>query len=136
MLFHFASVSSQINLDLTDQVSNVILQYNCLHVAGQIEKETDPYQIISYCMNEWSLQWNIQVNNLHQRFTFDELYKLNIVSEQLYIWSAPIDVIERYQLYLDQISTSNEYLSIGTQLFFNCTLPRFGTLCQYTLDTL
>ena len=35
------------------------------------------------------------------KFTFVELAKQGITSEQLYFWSAPFDLIERYQLSLD-----------------------------------
>ena len=91
LLLRFVTASPQINLD-----------HDCLHVAARRENETDPYQIISYCMSESSLKWNTQVNNLNQTFTFDDLYKLNITSEQLYLWSASIDVIESYQLFLNQ----------------------------------
>ena len=40
---------------------------------------------------------------------------------------------ERYQLYLNQISPSND-VTMGTDVFYNCTLPRFGPMCQYGFD--
>ncbi len=131
--------SPQINLHLTDWVSdnrnNVVFQHDCLHVAASIEKEMDPYQIISYCLNENLLKWDIHENNLDQKFTFAQLYQENITSEELYRWSAPMDIIERYQWYLNQLSTSNNDLSLmGLELFYNCTSPRFGPFCQYSLD--
>ncbi|CAF4053713.1 unnamed protein product, partial [Adineta steineri] len=56
--------------------------------------------------------------------------ELNITSQQLYHWSAPIDIIESYQSYLNQLSTSNN-ISLSTKVFYNCTPPRFGPQCQY-----
>ncbi|CAF5020473.1 unnamed protein product, partial [Rotaria sp. Silwood1] len=85
-------------------------------------------------MSEWPSTWNIQENNFDQSFTFAELYKRNITSKQLYLWSAPMDIVEHYQFYLNQLSNSNKSPSMTTQLFYNCTLPRFGPLCQYSLD--
>ena len=72
-------------------------------------------------------------NNFFPKFTFDELSKENITSQQLYLWSAPIDIIEHYQFYLNQLSTSND-LSLAKEIFYNCTLPRFGPICQYEFD--
>jgi hypothetical protein len=133
IFLQFVTASPQINLDLNDWVSDsesdANFQHDCLHVVASIKNESDPHQIISYCMSEWPSNWKIQKNNEHQNFTFAELYKKNITSEQLYRWSAPMDVVERYQLYLN-----NGSLSMERQLFYNCTPPRFGPLCQYSMD--
>ncbi|CAF1586291.1 unnamed protein product, partial [Adineta steineri] len=59
--------------------------------------------------------------------------KQGISSEQLYLWSAPIDLVEEYQSYLNQLLTFND-LSLGKEIFYNCTLPRFGSHCQYEFD--
>jgi hypothetical protein len=136
ILLHLVISSPQINLDLTDWVSgsNDDLQHDCLHIAVLREKVTDPRQIISYCMSEWPSNWTIQNNSQDKIFTFDELFEQNIASQQLYLWSAPIDVVEQYQLYLNRRSTSNEPLLMAKQLFYNCTSPRFGPQCQYSLD--
>ncbi|CAF5173032.1 unnamed protein product, partial [Rotaria sp. Silwood1] len=61
-----------------------------------------------------------------------ELSKLSITSQQLYLWSAPIDLVERYQFYLNQLLTFNA-ISLEKQVFYNCTLPRFGSMCQYEI---
>ncbi|CAF3712463.1 unnamed protein product [Adineta steineri] len=138
ILFHFVIGLPQINLDLTDGVSSsesdVVSQHDCIHVAASIENGIDPHQVISYCMSEWPSKWIIQRNNQDQIFTFYQLFQQNITSEQLYHWSAPLDIVERYQLYLNQFSNSNEFLSMAMPLFYNCTSPRFGPLCQYSLD--
>ncbi|CAF3312330.1 unnamed protein product [Rotaria sp. Silwood2] len=44
-----------------------------------------------------------------------------------------MDLAERYQFYLNQLPISNE-TSMSTQLFYNCTLPQFGSMCQYSID--
>jgi hypothetical protein len=141
ILLHLIIAFPQINFDLTKWVSDdentLLLQHDCLHVAAWIEKETDPYQIISYCMSEYPSKWKIQGNAFHQNFTFAELYHRNITSQQLYLWSAPLDVVEDYQSYLNELSTSNTVpsssSSMATKVFYNCTSPRFGRLCQYSL---
>jgi hypothetical protein len=137
IILHSISAQLQINLDRTDWVRNsersVVSQHDCLHVAAPVEKKNDSRQIISYCTGEWSPDWNIQKNNVDQKLTFAELYKQHITSRQLYIWSAPMNIVEDYQFYLNQLSTSIE-TSMGTELFYNCTPPRFGLLCQYEFD--
>ncbi|CAF1355312.1 unnamed protein product [Adineta steineri] len=139
ILFYEINGLPQLNLDLThwtnNTESNSSLQHDCLHVAAWIEnEETDPYQIISYCMNEWPSKWNIKKNNQDQYFTFAELYQLNITSEQLHLWSTPLDIIEYYELYLNQRLISNTSVVMAINGFYNCTPPRFGPLCQYSLE--
>jgi len=125
------------NLYFTDWTSNkqsdVLVQHDCLYVAVSIEKSNDPHQIISYCMSESATKLNIQNNDFNQIYTFTELYKQQISSQQLYLWSTAIDIIERYQLFLNQLPNSMN-TSIATELFYNCTLPRFGPMCQYEFD--
>ncbi|CAF4082700.1 unnamed protein product, partial [Rotaria sordida] len=120
---------------VNDNKTDIVFQHNCLYVPTFTGKENNIHQIISYCLTEWSSKWIIEENNLDQKFTFNQLYKQNITSQQLYLWSAPMDVVERYQFYLNHLSISNQSSFMATQLFYNCTLPRFGPLCQYSLDT-
>jgi hypothetical protein len=134
LLLHLVDLQLQINLHLTSWTSeDENLQHDCLHVAASIEKETDPRQIISYCMSEWPSKFNIKENNIDQKLTFAELSKQLITSQQLYLWSAPMDVIEQYQFYLDQLPKS-EKTPMSTQIFYNCTLPNFGPKCQYVFS--
>ena len=44
----------------------------------------------------------MQKNNIDQIVSFDALAKLHITSEDLYLWSASIDIIEDYQINLNQ----------------------------------
>jgi hypothetical protein len=126
--------SLQINLYDTDSVSNndKALQYNCLRIAVGNETIKNHHEIVTYCMNEFSSKFNIQNDYFFPKFTFHELSQKNFTNQQLYLWSAPIDLIENYQFYLNQLSRIND-LSLATKMFYNCTLPRFGPMCQYQL---
>ena len=138
LLLHVVLVRSRFNLDLTDWKneieSDVALQHDCLHVAASIENENDPRQIISYCMSEWPSKWDIEQNSSVQSFSFAALFELNITSQQLYLWAAPMDAVEDYQDYLNRMLTSKARPSLSSRLFYNCTLPWFGPLCQYSFD--
>jgi hypothetical protein len=116
-----------------DNESDVVTQHDSLAVDSWVNNKKDIYEITLYCMSEWPSKWNIQENNVDKKFSFAQLYALNVTSEQLYLWSAPLDIVEDYQSYLDQISMSNKPL-ITTHWFFNCTLPTFGSMCQYSFD--
>jgi hypothetical protein len=84
--------------------------------------------MISYCLSELPSKFKIEDDNFVSKFTFAELSKENLSSQQLYLWSAPIDLIEHYQFYLNQLSTVNQS-SLSTNVFYNCTM----TKCQYEL---
>ena len=94
----------QINLYYTDWVSDG-MQHNCLRVAAQVKEDLVSRQIISYCMGELPSNFVIEKSDVHPKFTFVQLLKENIISEQLYLWLASIDVTERYQFYLNEVST-------------------------------
>ncbi|CAF1466728.1 unnamed protein product [Rotaria sp. Silwood1] len=136
ILLHFIFATPQINLHYTEWISesenNTLFQLNCLRVPASIDKANVSREIISYCMNDLSSKFHIENNNIFPKFTFVELLKQNITSQQLYIWLAPINIVERYQFYLNQLSTYNDK-SLETQIFYNCTLPRFGSTCQYEI---
>jgi hypothetical protein len=110
--------------------NNNELQHNCLRLVYTTVSTSDNQKIISYCLSELPSKFHVEKPNRFPNFTFAELAKQNITSQQLYLWSAPIDLIERYQVYLNQLSTSNDP-SWATERFYNCTLPRFGPICQY-----
>jgi hypothetical protein len=86
------------------------------------------YHLIPYCrrpnIDEKREQFTYTINeNIAEAITFDELKKRGITSEQLLTWHAPIDVAERYEMN-----------SSGLDVFYNCSLPWFGSMCQYKLD--
>ena len=128
LLVHFVIVSAQINLYFTDNFS---VQHHCFY---HVNKYSVYPKIIPFCMSEPESKWNIEKTAVNSIFTFAELNKKSITSIELYSWSAPIDVIERYQFYLNQLSTENRPLAMETDLFYNCTLPAFGPQCQYEFD--
>ncbi|CAF4229320.1 unnamed protein product, partial [Adineta steineri] len=62
--------------------------------------------------------------------TFDELYRLNVTSHEILMWSSSIDLAEQYEYYLGQLIQFN----LSNKKFFNCTQPWFGSRCQYALN--
>jgi hypothetical protein len=135
------------NLYYTDLISqgNNAFQHNCLRIVTNIRENNtfhtvwDAYKretninnsrIMSYCMNGFSSKFDVEEKTIYfSKLTFEELSKQNILGEQLYLWSAPIDLIENYQFYLNEFD-----LSLSKEIFYNCTLPRFGPQCQYEFD--
>ncbi|CAF3572262.1 unnamed protein product, partial [Adineta steineri] len=132
IFIHWIVAIPQINLYFTDQVSEsenydeIGIRYNCIRLASNLNREDYTREISSYCMSESSLKFYIENDNSFQTFSFANLTKMNITSEDLYFWSTPIDIIEQYQFYL----LSNDS-SLAEQILYNCTLPRFGSMCQY-----
>ena len=87
------------------------------------------HEIILYCIRplkpvryEALFSPSVQATN----WTFAQLRMANVSSEQLYSWSAPLDVVEEYEIYLTTKSSSQQ------MLFYNCTFPWIGPLCQYS----
>ena len=61
---------------------------------------------------------------ISQMISFNNLKKQGITSTQLLEWMAPIDVVERYENYSGNVD----------EIFYNCSLPWFGSKCQYKFD--
>jgi hypothetical protein len=61
--------------------------------------------------------------NIVNTISFKELKKQNITNEQLLQWFASIDLVEKYEMNLND-----------SHLFSNCSSPWFGSQCQYKLD--
>ncbi|CAF0959162.1 unnamed protein product [Adineta steineri] len=91
-------------------------------------------EIVKHCIrpnNDKNLTTVVYFINISdQSFTFNELYHLNVTSNEILRWSSSIDVAEQYQYYLDQPFESN----LSNQTFFNCTRPWSGSRCQYALE--
>ncbi|CAF3514846.1 unnamed protein product [Adineta steineri] len=119
--------------DFDKNSKDIILYHDCLRIAISFKTENAPYEILSFCMSEWPSKWNIEENMYDKKFPFYELYKQHITSQQIYLWSASMDIAEQYQLYLNQILITNETL-LTTQVSYNCTQSRFGSICQYSFD--
>ncbi|CAF2896120.1 unnamed protein product [Rotaria sp. Silwood2] len=101
--------------------------YDCLYSS---KFEDRRYVLIPYCirLNETELmdEQNFQLNPSHirgVRYSFDELRRTNVTIDQLYKWDAPLDVIECYVTYNNEVNEN--------AFFWNCTAPWFGRFCQY-----
>ncbi|CAF1346190.1 unnamed protein product [Adineta ricciae] len=135
LIFSFwICVQSDLNLYNTDEINNNgidALQYNCLRTDfDSVTIQTiSTFEMLSFCMNEETSRVYVEPNISLSHYTFAELSKLNVTGEQLFYWSTPIDVIEHYELYL---ISNNE--TMGKEIYYNCTLPKFGPLCQYEFD--
>ncbi|UJR07374.1 hypothetical protein I4U23_011660 [Adineta vaga] len=140
IILHTFVITLRITLRNTDETSknqNNTGQHNCLRILASSESYNvdAPREITSYCIGDLASNFHIEQNNFSSKFTFRELEKANITSQQLYHWSAPIDLAERYEFYLNQLSTPSNNLTMATDVFYNCTLPRFGPMCQYEFPT-
>ncbi|CAF1410014.1 unnamed protein product [Adineta steineri] len=137
ILLHLIIGHPQINLHHTGWVreneNNDVLQHDCLRLDILNKEENASREIISYCMSELPSKFQVEENDLFPKFTFSELSYQNITSQQLYLWSASIDTIEDYQSYLNELSIFNKS-ALSKEVFYNCTLPRFGSMCQYEID--
>ena len=114
------------NLGHTDRLIND-LDRDCLYYNAH-DKEDPVFQIIEYCIR-FELNESVVDNEIHPRFSFEDLQQANITSDQLYTWSAPVDLIEHYQSYLENKNSSSSKF-----WFYNCTYPWFGTRCEYSFD--
>ncbi|CAF4191308.1 unnamed protein product, partial [Adineta steineri] len=106
-------------------------RFDCIHYFSS---DSEFSGIVKYCIrpnNNKNLTTVIHLFNISDEyFTFNELYHLNVTSDDILLWSSSIDVAEKYQYYLDRPSQSN----LSNETFFNCTRPWFGSRCQYALE--
>ena len=87
MILNSCNALSPINLYLTDPSiiyeNNPHLQHHCLHLPSSLNGDNDRlYEILTFCLAEHSSTWIVQANDIDQFFTFDQLEKENITSEQ------------------------------------------------------
>ncbi|CAF1121069.1 unnamed protein product [Adineta ricciae] len=139
LLFFLLSLNSldgapQLNLYHTDYDSEKnSISNNCLRFIENADNP--PFRSLStFCLSELPSNLTIDNVNVSSTFTFAELYQQNVTSSQLYIWSTPIDIIERYQSYSDKLSLADNDQVLANEVFYNCTWPRFGPKCQYQLE--
>ena len=125
------------NVYMSDKVSELDMRSNCLyyHAANTIIDYKLPIkpvlEIIEYCLQPLigiSIPEPCSSFN-GTKWSFKDLHEKQVSSEELYAWSAPIDVIERYQDYLNNPSTKN-----ARQFFYNCTPPSFDPCCEYSFE--
>jgi len=84
------------------------------------------YHLIPFChrpdhIDEKQQQMTTGINKtIAQTIPFTQLKQQGITSEQLFEWFTPIDLAEKYEM-----NNSN------FDVFHNCSLPWFGSMCQY-----
>jgi hypothetical protein len=121
----------------TDGANPASLQHHCLYyyVLDDFVLYGEPYtrhhQLIPYCIrpahaNEWLSITNQEINDTDS-LTFAKLRLDNFTSEHLYAMSAPVDLVEQYQMYLENEWSINVVLP-------NCSIHWFGSRCQYSFD--
>ena len=128
----------QFNMYNTDhhQDGYCLLYYVLDNIVNYGEPYTLAHQIIPYCLR--SSEENIRITDLNfnhttdHDFTFSDLREKNISSQLLLSWSASIDLAERYQIFLNNISYSSSFEK--ESLFHNCTSSWFGPFCRFTFD--
>jgi len=141
VLLQIINAKLQLNLYFTDDAlknndenTSIVQQQHCLYAGTNqpfelLDRLKSHFSLVAYCLSEPLSEFNIDNIDFFTNFTFVELRKMNITSEDLYLWSASIDLIENYQYYLNK----NDSV-LSTNIFYNCTWPRFGPQCQYELD--
>ncbi|CAF3740305.1 unnamed protein product, partial [Adineta steineri] len=105
LLLPFVNLQLQINFYQTNWINeDHDFEHDCLNIVSYTRDQSNDRQMMSYCMSEWPSKFAIQDNNFDKKLTFFELSQQHVTSEQLYLWSAPIDLIEQYQYYLNRQS--------------------------------
>ncbi|CAF2139479.1 unnamed protein product [Rotaria magnacalcarata] len=129
-------IFSQSRLYWTDIVSENELwqEHDCLyrHEFMSATASERVHEIVPYCFrssNTRTMFSNTSIGH-GNTITFDELRKQNVTSQQLYSWSGPIDIVERYHMYLD----NSHDVSLSEQTFYNCTSPWFGVSCEFSFN--
>lgn len=101
---------------IVPQVSSVVLLYqttnqrltqsfDCIYYGGS--NDSSFTQSIAYCIrpeNDARLERNHSsgCRNDGIPFTFDQLQQLNLSYIELLLWSSSVDVVDRYQTYLNR----------------------------------
>jgi hypothetical protein len=119
----------------TDDWQGPISVFDCLYayiidyVPDDDTPHTNNYHLTPYCRrlsrNENREELLMRSNeHVSTALTFSHLCHQGETSTQLLIWLAPIDIAERYET-----DAGN-----STEVFHNCSSPRFGSMCQYKFD--
>ncbi|CAF1509979.1 unnamed protein product, partial [Adineta ricciae] len=88
-------------------------------------------QVIKYCIRPTNNQLSNFEGKYYRNSTFEQLRYLNVTIEALLSWSASVDLVEQYSVYIND-PLRNDVLS--NELFSNCTEPWFGSHCQYSFN--
>ncbi|CAF1516414.1 unnamed protein product [Adineta ricciae] len=118
------------NLYNTDTPTNEF-DHDCFYSATieNIDLDENSYkihQIVEYCIRVLPPEGVLyHGQSVSSTLSFDQLKELQVTSKSLIEWSSPIDVVERYEIFLQTNKSSTN------EMFYNCTLPWFGPSCQY-----
>lgn len=132
----------QFNMYNTDDLQNrfcfFYYQYDDFGSFGYIRENQQSVllsiqHLTSYCFrpsqeNEMITNLDHDVNRFGQKLTFTDLRERNVTSTMLLLWSASIDIAEKYQILLNNKSKS---IATSDFVFYNCTSPWFGPVCQF-----
>ena len=133
--------SQRFNMYYTDQATGD-LDLDCLSytVLDDIYVHLQPiltqHQSVLYCSrpNEASMNESADGNGTEFTvFTFAQLETMQITTDDLLKWSAPVDLAEHYAAYLQSDSRTNRGYDHAS--FHNCSTGWFGPRCQYTFDS-
>jgi hypothetical protein len=130
------ATSNQSDMYYADKF-NGEMQHDCLRYTvpdelnSNLNTPLSTHQLILFCFR------SIQSIDIDQKIKATIISNNNesvscISTSDLFIWSAPIGVIERYAAYfINKINTDADH----QQTFYNCTIPWFGPIRQCTFDT-
>ena len=110
---------------------------DCLdyHVTGDIlnylaSPSGKQHQIIPFCRRDQVSKDGVEETNGASSVTLFDLYQQNTTIEELYSWSAHLDLIEEYEAYRQDRTQESR------SIFYNCTAKsKFGRFCQYSFDS-
>ena len=124
------------NTDMNDD--HYCLLYYVIDDIIDPDYDSFTHEIIPYCLRSSTgsiFIRNSSFNNTNgNKYSFAELRKKNISSKMLLSWSAPIDLAERYQIFLSNISSESP--SEEEIWFYNCTSSWFGPFCRFAFSSL
>ena len=127
-------IVSQFNLYQTDKTLMMsTFGYDCLYYELQIFVCTSVC-LIPYCLRpEREKQTDDQDKLCYgNKMSFQQLKTNNVMTEDLFWWNAPIEIIELYEKYL----ISDKLIDENDQYYCNCSIQsQFGKSCQYDMDT-
>ena len=143
LLMLFSRSKTQFHLYRTDHTDRIDLHYDCLYYRIRDDSDSywrfinyfeSSYEVIPYCIRPFEEKEHHKISgirgNTSSNFTFDALKRRNVSSQDLLVWSAPIEIAEHYENFLNQPNPTS-----ALELFYNCTSLWFGPFCQYTFDS-
>ena len=116
--------------------NQTVRYYDCFYSSTTKTNIPGVLTLQPYCIrpdnNYFKRERSINQSQIRgNHYTFFQLRQLDVTGRDLYEWSAPIDTIEHYELYL----IDSSHIKNGN--YYNCSSAFwFGSFCQYTLNSL